>query len=1097
MCIGKKNIDQPAPAEETFPRYLSNAPKGVDLYKGESQQRLADAIAMHITETDKVEKPVFSRLIGLEGKWGSGKSNVIKILEDKLKEKYTFFTFDAWGNQEDLQRRSILELLTRHLILNGKLTGKTTMRVFNREENGKIEEEECTWIQKLESLLSRKSYSREVSMPSVNGWTKTFVLMLLVTGLLIPLVDLVKPETFCWWASLLIVILPLSVFLIIAWRKKKLPEMWKMYNTDGKSDTTSYVISEQEPSVREFKDWMNELSKGIPADEKLVLVFDNMDRLTSEKVHQFWSLIQTFFADVEEGYKNIWCVVPYDEGHLASVFAGDDEEENNIKLLRGYLNKTFSVLYRVPEPIVADYKMVFEELFRQAFGNTVSDNNVEIISQCYRQSHPAPNVREIISFINNNVMLAKQWGDTISPISRAVYVLKADAMLRNPQMISVDIDEPENKKIVKISTDQYLLANEYRNDFTHFLSGTIDLATMQREIAALVYGIDPKDADQIVVKRYIGDCISGVYKDASLAKYVDNPHFMLLLHDDVIKMEESDYKKAAPLINDIDAEKFNDEDKMRLSNIWRFLAERFISKGEKVDKYGEYEHLVFSHVDDSLAELCVKAFCQRIISNKEVNGAKLYEQLTAVFAEDYTEGYDVSKVCPKSNLDAKRFAEYVNSAGTEYKRFPLTANPDELNKVLENAIGKKFQYSEVLKQLKSVSEYKVSEVGDYAVKQLNLKQADALTAANLISVQRIFFMKFQSKLDSNYIGKLWQEVQTEEARSAYDEIYTLKSIGVFENLPDDDKHIDILMKRVLFYTSTAKLFEDYHANLSINFRRNLVKKMLTTNVHDGQPDYPEFVERWSEMTSNLGIKKEVIVRFADSWGYTDIEEQKKATSYFNLLPDVAWIDTLLADKTPLSNAMLIKCVNDMARQPVTEYVINNTANHTGSTYDKALQKLVSTEYVTPTSFGLMANIAELLLDFAAKSGPITDATWLALLAKVSYSSISSKVNEIRNQILIGQSAYAMTPAKFLFLHKWLEQAEINTPDHCTDAANQILAKVVDNAECQNIILSNKEYYCPIIANTAKSASSLHEKLKAIMNKKEDSEFAKYISGMVN
>lgn len=431
--MAKKQETQENPVEEVkYPRYLSNYPKGADLLEGGSQKRLAQAIAAHITEADQVEKPVFARLIGLQGKWGSGKSNVIKILEDEdLKEKYIFFCFDAWGNQEDLQRRSILELLTKELITKTKLTGQTTMRVMKPEGEGKVLPVPCTWQEKLESLLSRKSYTRDITVPSLNNATKWFVLALLAMGLVIAYLAVNK--TNIWWADILIALSPLLIFtgwMFIA--RKSWKQMFAMYNTEGKSDTTSYVISEQEPSVREFKEWMQEVSDHLPEGEKLVLVFDNMDRLPSEKVHQFWSLIQTFFAG--DGYKNIWCIVPYDESHLASVFSDEVVEDKSIELLRRYLNKTFPVVYRVPEPIVDDYKNIFERLFRDAFGNTVDDDSVDLISQCYRQANPAPNVREIITFINSNVLLAKQWKETISPVSRAVYVLKEDAMLRNPKL---------------------------------------------------------------------------------------------------------------------------------------------------------------------------------------------------------------------------------------------------------------------------------------------------------------------------------------------------------------------------------------------------------------------------------------------------------------------------------------------------------------------------------------------------------------------------------------------------------------------------------------------------------------------------------------
>ena len=109
MCKLKKT-EEVKQEEVHYPQYLSNKPGGEDLFDGKSQERLAKAIANHINAMDTAKKPVVSRLLGLEGKWGSGKSNVIGLLRKELSEKYTFFCFDAWGNQEDLQRRSILEL---------------------------------------------------------------------------------------------------------------------------------------------------------------------------------------------------------------------------------------------------------------------------------------------------------------------------------------------------------------------------------------------------------------------------------------------------------------------------------------------------------------------------------------------------------------------------------------------------------------------------------------------------------------------------------------------------------------------------------------------------------------------------------------------------------------------------------------------------------------------------------------------------------------------------------------------------------------------------------------------------------------------------
>lgn len=1095
MCKSKKQIEQTTQPVEEYPRYVSINPQGEDLFEGKSQQKLAEAIAFHITESDKQEKNVFPRLIGVEGKWGSGKSNVIKLIEGRLQETntYTFFNFDAWGNQEDLQRRSILELLTRYLIDNGKLTGKTKKRGLSSASDSKLIEEICTWDEKLESLLSRKSYTKNITIPSLNNSTKWFVLVLLLIGLVVAFLSV--NNTGKWWANLLIATAPFLIFTAImiftnsSWRK-----MFAMYNTEGRSDTTSYVISEQEPSVREFKDWMKELSNGIPENEKLVLVFDNMDRLPSEKVHQFWSLIQTFFADADDGYKNIWCIVPYDENHLAWMFSDKDTDDERINLLRGFLSKTFPIIYRVPEPIVADYKIIFEHLFRNAFGSTVNNEDIEAISRCYRHYHFEPNVREMISFINSNVLLAKQWKATIRPLSIALYVLKADSILRNPTMAISDNGDKTEKDV---TTEEYLLAQGYYKDFKNLLSGNPSVSYLQSEVPALVYGIEPTKAQQIVVKRHIRNCMADTDGKLSFGQYIDTPQFMLLLDDDIHNMDVVEYKRATMLLDGIDETKLSPSGRIRLEGIWHYLGQQYNYLKKPETEFSEYHSTLFKHLRQDDAKVCAATFCRCLVENKEVDGNILFEQLSALFESDFATNFVPIEICPSTKIEPKRFAYYVEHAGDEYRRYPIYTDVEELNRFIENSVGVEFPYLNTLLVLKNDNKYSVAQVGEFAVHQINNKVEDVNMAVNCIGIQRVFYDKFQSTVDNEYVNLLWQSVQGQESSSVYKEIYALKARDGFEQMPDDADSIDSLLTKILFYISTTDLIKLYLQNTSINFRRNLLVKMISEKIHDNFPDYPEFVEKWQALVDALGIEWDTIVYFADSWGYISLSNQAKTKSYFSLLSDVAWFDVLLRTDTALSRELLEKCVEELSKQDASQFIHPGTANHTQTNWDVALQKLIDTPYISTNNLGKLTNMAAQLLDFIARNSVINDVTWNKLLEMVDYASISASIVDIRNKIFRGEDGYRMTPDKFQQLHGWLEQCEINNIIHCSDAANQILSKVIDNAECQNIILSKKEYYKPIITSTLGSASELHNKLKIIVKNQSDTEFAAYIRNIVD
>lgn len=133
---------------EEFPKFISNKPCGKDLFKGGSQNKVAVNIVDHIKNDD-----THTRLFGIDGEWGSGKSNVVGIIENKLADSHHVYIYDAWGHQEYLQRKSFLEELTENLIENDCLKERTTYTDLTGVSH------DCTWKEKLTFLLSRKKNS--------------------------------------------------------------------------------------------------------------------------------------------------------------------------------------------------------------------------------------------------------------------------------------------------------------------------------------------------------------------------------------------------------------------------------------------------------------------------------------------------------------------------------------------------------------------------------------------------------------------------------------------------------------------------------------------------------------------------------------------------------------------------------------------------------------------------------------------------------------------------------------------------------------------------------------------------------------------------
>ena len=77
-------------------------------------------------------------------------SSLVECLHSETKDKYHFFTYDAWGHQNDLPRRSILEELTSDIT-----QGPNALLA------------ESTWKQRLDNLLAKRKKTIEKRAESI------------------------------------------------------------------------------------------------------------------------------------------------------------------------------------------------------------------------------------------------------------------------------------------------------------------------------------------------------------------------------------------------------------------------------------------------------------------------------------------------------------------------------------------------------------------------------------------------------------------------------------------------------------------------------------------------------------------------------------------------------------------------------------------------------------------------------------------------------------------------------------------------------------------------------------------------------------------
>lgn len=486
-------------SQKKYPLYLSNIPNGKDKLKGESHSKIGNEICNIITtQSGNIKKQV----IGLEGGWGSGKSNIVKFLEVESKlanEKYYHFIYDSWSHQEDLNRRSILEELIDFLSI----------------KNEKLIDEE--WKTKENRLKGKTVNSKKRSFPEIKIFYILFFLSILSFSFLKEIYPFFESKDFFNYYNpdlkkfYIVFFLPIYIFLIAL---EHLYYEYKFIKTEDKkneldqnqiigqlfslikgneinSETIDFIV-EKEPSNKNFREFLDFINERLETNEKtLILTIDNIDRLTKEKTKAIWSTINIFFAERndKENYNNIWLIIPYDEAKVIQAFNEDESTDDKNEIGKGLIEKTFAVKFRVTPPIPTNWEVLFDELIIESFGEDISKEKridfdyVKRIFNSYKKEIITP--REIINFINELI---------------TIYSLHKDINFKYLALFTASKD-----RILKKQPISAILSQDYLNSDIKIIFNEDTL--LEKTIASITFGVPIEMSEEILYSREIRDII--------------------------------------------------------------------------------------------------------------------------------------------------------------------------------------------------------------------------------------------------------------------------------------------------------------------------------------------------------------------------------------------------------------------------------------------------------------------------------------------------------------------------------------------------------------------------------------------------------------
>lgn len=517
-------------------QFVNDHPSSSDEFKGQPHKRVADALVSILTSG------VGGRAIGLEGAWGSGKSTVVDIAQSALKsnngssdeQNFTFFVFDAWAHQSDPLRRVFLQELIQCLddnnAVNEDYWGKqleileTSRKVVteNKAEKLSLVAKASLVIVPLLPVayhfISKDSATFTIDIPFLGCF---FIPFWIVGAAILAIPFLAAFFTLISWREGWIKG-SLNIFARSWWRRtedKKGKSIIWAFTKQTDQVTTEQFIKEEEATTVEFNEKFDELIEDAANhNHRVVIVFDNMDRLPAELIQSTWATMRNFFATTpgssrEKALQNVWLIVPFDRTHIESVFDKNTADEE-ADATPGFIEKTFEIVLRVSPPILSNWKGFLGDKLGEAFGTAVSGVQIfqvfKVFDLFYKDAPEKITPRTIKAFINAIVAHAKQWGGVIPLEHLALYALYKSK-------ISQAVSSLQSSTLFPSDLEQQLT----NPDWT-------------KSLAAAHYNVDPDDAIEVLLRPEIDKAFQNQQPEA-LERIAATSGFEELLHDFVAR----------------------------------------------------------------------------------------------------------------------------------------------------------------------------------------------------------------------------------------------------------------------------------------------------------------------------------------------------------------------------------------------------------------------------------------------------------------------------------------------------------------------------------------------------------------------------------
>ncbi len=1040
-------------SKKNKPQYINSLPLGIDQYESQSQNKIADNLFELIQNNSSKNK-----LIGLDGSWGSGKSNIVMILKQKMADSHHFFIHDAWGHQEDLQRRSLLEELTEDLY-----------------ENKLIECE--IWKEKLKNLLAKKKETKTKIVPRLSVGFIVIFLVAVSTPILKIASEVLDSPT----QKILLVSFPFlfglclwgldTILKIVRIKKGKcisIKDLFFLYKDKELENEKSITISESEPSVRDFQNWIYELDEDLETCS-LVIVFDNMDRLPPAKVMQLWSSIHTFFAETKKEFNNIWVIVPFDRIHIRNAFNNDEKKADH------FINKTFSVVYRVSPPVLSDWQHFFELKFSEAFGN-IEDSEFNITKGIFDRYTDSISPRNIIAFINELVTLKRLHKEEIALRYIAIFALTKEVILENP--INEILDLNFIKKI------ELLFNNDDK---------------LQDNISALVYQVPLESASQVALTRSIELSLRETNYER-INELSVHPNFTQIL-EQVIYKDTIELDKSVLTLNELDKQKnITAKAKRQMQIIWEtLLGKQLVEKIHEQNFNKVHKSFLLNISKDSSVKF-IKYFLKSIRDVQEFNGKSYFITLQNLenFVEENKIDSKIPELVKSLNVEPKVFLEYLEYADLNFEKYKVKCNESNLCKYFIEKIPDELQDYNYLSNIKS--KYNFQSVID---KIEELVDDDLITNENFESIYSLYMILIEDK-PINLISdtKINEFLTTADINTNSYYILIAMRLARADSFPAlsgitqsilnevDIEFVEEISARIEYFIDyddiLLKIIE-WDAPLLAKIAKNLTEKSYGTS----RLNIVEILKNFKIIVSKLNINIISFINKINAWSGNAVE-RITAENITEIINDLGFFENGVNIDCGLTNHIFEKYIEHLNSLKVDKW-LEGFHDDTSFLFNSVYWLLFSSK-LKKLPNNAITSYKIILKEIANESFKIPSSEkWEKYHERINKNKLRPTIKDIRDDFV---THIDIKPNIFIFFSDMLVKLG-SLKFRAADVTRRILTPILTNDECLKQILSNQESYIPIINKAGDDADNFKDVIRQKRDQNPNNEkltiFAKNIN----